>query len=52
MSYIKFNIMIKRCFSGGGSAINHNDSSMVDLIFIPISGSFCPEENIKGDFKI
>lgn len=46
-SSIKFIIMIKRCFSGGSSAINHNDSSMVDPIFIPIFAQFYLKKIIK-----
>lgn len=51
MRYIKLNIMIKCCFSGGSSANNHNDSSMVDLNFIPIFVRFCSKEEINGEVK-
>lgn len=51
ISYIKFNIMIKRCFSGGCSAINHIESSMVDLNFIPIFVQFSSKIEINGEFK-
>ena len=51
MSYIKFNIMIKCCFSGGSSVINHIDSSMVDLNFIPIFVQFCSKKKLNGETK-
>lgn len=43
--------MIKRCFSGGCSAINHIESSMVDLNFIPIFVQFSSKIEINGEFK-
>jgi hypothetical protein len=51
MSYIKFNIMIKCCFSGGSSAINQKNSSIVDPNFVPIFVQVCPKKELNGEFK-